>query len=233
MQLNSKTRLILTLITFFSVLIWSCTPISGLLKVVTSFNVVIETQEGCDNPLGGAGTEICDEDEEPIVVLKNQEIKPGEFRGTFSFRSKKQVELTVRVSKYKKVKIPFKIPNGDQFPKYSGDFELKGVDSMQPVDIMGNIDTQESDSELVRGYERCTYKTDESVCHTAGSPPQTHCTTQSVTHHGRQQVEYYFHYTNTELNLDVLAPLTNTVLANYVGKRNLQEKRYTFLGRCR
>ncbi len=214
-------------------LTFSCKPISGYLKVLDSFKVLVEETEGCDNPLGGAGTDLCDEDEEPVTVIREKTINPGEFKAYFSFKSKKRAKLTVKIKKNTKIEIPLKIPAGAELPNYNGSFSLLSEQSGQPIDIHGDIVTTESTSGSFTGTDSCTYQDWEMVCHTVGNPPTPVCSHQSVTKYGRQYVEYYYQYTNTHLELTVQAPGSNYVLADYDGTRNAEDKIVTYRGECR
>ena len=208
----------------------SCQPITGYLKVLSNMNIfVTETTEDC-NPMGGAGTDICVEDEEPETIIKAKTLSPGEYRTNFSFQSKREVLLSIRTSKYDVEEISITIPEGKNIPQYAGEFELSSNESGQPWNLRGLLDTEEEDSQLTYTTESCTYTKRVWECHWNGNSQV--CGWKLRTFFGHREVEYYFHYTTTNLSISYFDPSNRDLIAQFKGDRKTREKIYTYQGRC-
>ena len=208
----------------------SCQPITGYLKVLSNMNIfVTETTEDC-NPIGGAGTDICDEDEEPETIIKAKTLSPGEYRTDFSFRSKREVLLSIRTSKYNVEEVTVKIPEGKVIPQYAGEFQLSSSESGQPWNLRGIVDTEEEDSSLTYTTESCTYTRRVWECHWNGSNQV--CNWVYRTYFGYREVEFYFHETTTNLSLNYYNSSNRALIAKFKGDRKTREKIYTYEGRC-
>ncbi len=128
----------------------------------------------------------------------------------------------------------FKFPLLDekQIPKRNGSFILLAKDTGQNVNLVGEIQTDDTWSDERRGYERCDYWARERRCYNDGR--RTRCRIERVRRRGYQNVRYQLVTTRQVVAVDFL-PLTESTeaLAEFDARRTWTDRYYTYTGICR
>lgn len=132
-----------------------------------------------------------------------------------------------------------KVPRKVELPKTSGEISLSAAQVGVNMDVKGTIDTQYSTSDTTRTTETCTYEVPVQECGWVDREDEegnTHsvydCWTEYETHYGTHEVEYYYSYTDKDLNLQLFRGNTNVLLSTYHGTWHNSDKIYTYQGEC-
>ncbi|MCB0356064.1 MAG: hypothetical protein KDD40_03605, partial [Bdellovibrionales bacterium] len=73
-----------------------------------------------------------------------------------NFSSRKSVDLEVTTKKDKIKKVPLEFKNGQEFPEYYGRVQLNGSEIGQKFNIVGEVDSEVTESSAYEEYETCT-----------------------------------------------------------------------------
>lgn len=181
----------------------ACDPISGQLKLSRGIDV---------NNSGLFGS-------------YKTRVEAGSYNASVEFSSRTDLLVKVRTAQGS-TKIWLKIPEGKDVASYSGPISLKARESGQSFDLVGQIDTQESDSSTTRTTESCTYTREKQVY------KDGKWVTETVSYPGTQEVEYHYHETDTSLSLQLRKPGTKERIGTFSGARNKSSKVYDYEGTC-
>lgn len=124
----------------------SCVNLGGQLNVLTTMNV--KKRGGFLN-----------------LQLKNVAIQPGLYRADLKINSESSFTLKLKSDKADEsdILIPIKSETSFNLPS-NGLIKIAGKDISQPFDVSGTIQTNVSDSEIVRTIESCTVQRSERRC---------------------------------------------------------------------
>lgn len=215
-------------------LLSACNPIVGILDINQNMNfkVVDEDARTC-NPMGGAGTDACDEDDDDMSTNPTYKIitmRPSAYETKLDYQSKRQLVLKIKTSRRKTQEVEINVPNSRELPR-NGTISIPSRTSGQPWDARGPIHTEVTNSEEYTEHERCSYTRSRTVC-TGGGRYRT-CHQVSETVWGNRWVGFYYRNTKTDLALEFFKPGTEDSMANFNGTRDITKKIYTFQGICR
>ena len=189
--------------------------------VLAAMSVLLLT--GCDKTFEGTFEVFFDFD-----AGEKFRFVPGNYTADLNIKSKTKMELEVKnVDNGDDVVIKFKIPKDEELPRENGHFSLTAEQVGQPFEIEGDIATQERDSQTRRDRERCTYRTRH--CWRDGQG-RRHC--REETHWGWEEVEYYIHYTDQQLSVDLQSENTRDRAAHFAGEYHASRKIYTYRSHC-
>ncbi|MBC7420238.1 MAG: hypothetical protein H7328_05870 [Bdellovibrio sp.] len=177
----------------------------------------------------------CEEMDGQLTVSKNLNVKSsknqnvvlnaGTYNTTLDFK-KDKVEATVKANNNSKLKIVFDVPNNAQIPA-NGNFELKSAQTGQPVDVIGNAKTVQTQSAAQTGWEQCQVSDYQTICNPQG------CTAVPVNRWGQQYTEYYLR--NTDKNINFTMTEVGSVskkLAQFQGASRTSQKVIIRQDRC-
>jgi hypothetical protein len=195
------------------------------LAVLCLFAVV-----ACDKTIDGVLTN----SENLTFKIKNKPvtISAGKWASTIRFASKKEVKLEIEVPNEKKpVAISFKVPKSTPLPQENGEFELLAVQSGQPYDVKGSVNTTYVDSEEKWGWEGCTYQARRHECYYDyyGRP---YCRWVYYNVHGQRDVRYYVRQATQNITFHFLTS-TGSAAGTFNGVKRSSERVYTYTGICR
>lgn len=122
--------------------------------------------------------------------------------------------------------LPINITNKSRLPKYDGRLDLPASETGQPFDLVGDVNSERSQSDLIRTTESCSRTKYVREC------KRDKCEDVSITITGEQDVEYYYSYIDTYLSAKVMKPRKSQVLAKFNGSRRESSKNYTYQGAC-
>lgn len=195
-----------------------CDPFQGILKVTKKFDMIsTEKTSGCNGETGWD----C---EKKVTVA----IPVGSFDGKIDFVTRDQLKITLQINGRKQtVNIP--LSSGIQQPPDNGTFHWSANQIGQSFSVQGIMQTTQTDSQVYSGYERCSYTRNEYLCENDGHGGQV-CHWVPVTHYGQQYVEYFNRNTHQNLSTDFVDQ--STVLAQFSGARDFNEKIYLRKGQC-
>jgi len=179
-------------------------------------------------------------------------LAPGSYSAKLKSTSGGNIMLVVKVAgKTKKAK--FVIPDGANIPTFSGEFSLTAAQVKQNYDIAGVVDTEVTESDSVRTVESCSYSVSRRVCRwqvinppRPGKPKPRNprrprprprkryvCHNEYHTVYGSRHVEYYNVYKDKQLDLELLLPESDIVVATFSGTDHKVNKIYNMKGHCR
>ncbi|MBT5032629.1 MAG: hypothetical protein HOM55_10085 [Proteobacteria bacterium] len=152
-------------------------------------------------------------------------------------------EITLKIQKPGSSKtlqeLSFKMANGINLPRYSGEISLSPQQTGQSFGVQGIFDTEELDSETTHTTESCKYRVAYRWCgNVTVNDPKTgqsrqvyRCQTRYRTQYGSQDVAYYYRYTDKEIILN-LVKADGSVVGEYYGDHHGSNKIYAYQGYC-
>ena len=98
----------------------------------------------------------------------------------------------------------------------NGTFAISSKVSGQPVDLLGDVKTVQTNSEIRDTTQSCTYQESYQVCHPMPQGGQR-CTNETRTVQGREWIRYYDRLTTQNVNLSVREVSTTVEVADFHG----------------
>ena len=207
------------LLTISSLLIVSCSPITGIFKAQEDLSF-----KGIKY-VTGWGSEV------PVAQ--------GEYKSSITMENKKTLLLKItKEGQSNPVEVRFKIPKDTSLPEYNGELELTAKDAKQNYDLFAQVETEFHSSSRMHGTESCTWESYRRVCReicrleNGRRICRDECFNETVTHYGSQDVEYHYDYTDRDFNINILKPGTEEVVGNFTGEDHDSDKVYDYHGRC-
>ncbi len=183
----------------------SCDPFEGLFSVKKDFVV---------NSFENQGT----------VKVR---IPAGDQNVKLEFINRNQIQMKLKIDGRTRY-VTMTIPQNHNIPTENGTFKLEARDLNQTFDLTGVVATEVTESELMKGYESCTYQRYEQICNVINN--QVTCYDRPVTVNGQQYVEYT--NKNTDQQLKVKFVERTTTLALFDGAKSYSERQYQYKGNC-
>jgi hypothetical protein len=150
---------------------------------------------------------------------------------------KSEVKIKIDDASGKERKVEMKVPAG-VIPERTGSFRIVGSSVGQPVDIAGNVVTQESDSPRVRTTQTCTYYVREYRCERVAVRDrdgrihyERRCGYVDVPVSGQQEIEYHTHYIQVNGNGQFITP-DNMAVANWSGAYSASQRVTDYESAC-
>ena len=224
-----------------SVLISGCNPIKGTLSVKSPMNILIPPDDTCDQNFDWWN---CNPNAQNVVL------EMGSYSLSLIFKSNDKLDLEIKLPDKTIKTLPISLESGEKFPEYSGHVKVLGKTIKQEFDILGIVDTKISYSDSRRDVESCQEQIRERVCTRVRDqedkmkmgdkrkiererrPDREVCEWKYVTHYGHKEVEYYYKYTQTDVDLTFVNTINSMELADYLGSKSDSDKIYTYEGRC-
>lgn len=175
-----------------------CEDIPGVLIVTKNFNV--------------------------LVKGKSKTVTEGQHDTSLDFK-KNKVVATIKTGD-SSLKVELSVPKGAQIPS-NGNFELKSVQTGQPFDVLGTVQTAVTDSRRYSGMEGCQKQDYQTICDAKG------CYVVPITRQGNRHVEFFYRDTDQAMQLDMTATgEVNNKYAHFDGRVRYTEKIVTYEGAC-
>lgn len=184
---------------------------------------------GCNSEL--KGRIVVNEPLKFNVAKGASEVPPGNYNLKIDFPKKHKVRFEIKLSKKSKLRAQFDI-GSRYFPKYNGPIEVPASENGQPYDLVGFLETTESESRERWSTESCTYTDYYRECF-IDRDGRRHCRTVPVTVNGYRDIRYYDRTTHQRLELDLEIPRTKRAVAQTGGSHTWHERIYTYQGHCR
>ncbi len=159
-----------------------------------------------------------------LVKGKNKSVAEGQHETSLDFK-KNKVVATIKTGE-DSIKVELAVPQGAPIPN-NGNFELKSVQTGQPFDVLGAIQTTVKDSERRTGLETCQIQDYQTICDPKG------CQVVPVTRQGNRQIEFFNRETEKAMQLDMTAVgESKNKYAHFDGRVRYTEKIVTYEGMC-
>jgi hypothetical protein len=199
----------------------ACDPIRGTLQVDRSLSVKTGNAQNCP-----AETYPCPEN------VKLATVNPGSYSMDVDALGASTFRIYLKTDR-KQLNIELDIPSGKSIPS-NGTFSLSSAESGQPFDLLGQVQTDVSQTQETRTQESCQITHTEQVCGLkpgqSGQGPVYACWTETFTREGIEDVQYY--YRTTTENLQAQLVQSGAQAAHYAGSKTSTDKIYTYKGGC-
>jgi len=165
-------------------------------------------------------------------------IPVGEYASEIILKGNSKIKFNIKNVDGKDQKISFMLPEGVEFPTYSGELFVESSVSGQPYDLHGIVNSRTTNSQEYSGVEGCTYRVNRyvcrTVCHTEYGQQVCHqeCGYVPVMVNGRRHVSFYYRYIDTLYTVDFLYEASNEQVAKFKASDRNTYKHYTYQGHC-
>jgi hypothetical protein len=164
---------------------------------------------------------------QPPVRFETARIEPGNYKAQVSLFGCCEFGIAVDSKSSKGRTYRFPIPNKKRsLPDADGDFFLKAEDIGQNFDLVGNIKTETTKSDIMRMNQMCQYQDYVTVCDDRG------CYTRPILRYGWQWTEFYYKTTKTYMTVIFKPKGQNSILGSFEGSRSESEKVIVSQGPC-
>ena len=161
---------------------------------------------------------------------ENVSLDAGNYEAEISGKKRPQrLELKLQDKEGHKQIFNFYFPEGTEIPKISGTFRIQASDVDQPWDLVGNLKTTDSKTDLFSGYEPCTIRHDDRFYHRRRPRKFDR---KYWADPGYRAVEYYYENEIKRLNIQIMEQGTQHSVAEFNGQAVTQTKVYTYQGFC-
>lgn len=211
-----------------------CQPIVGKLSVARDLVLELTEQKlprsgSCVVRDGGCG--------EDTVRRVSTSFHPGVYDAQLALDDSDAMELTLDDGTNGKAVLTIAIPEDTRLPTKSGSFMLTAREAGQPFQVTGTIQTDESRSPSVSGWEQCDRTVKRRICtrgkKTGGNSGQdVLCRYEYHTVYGQRPVEFHHLREIRDVVLAFNAQVTGEKLAEFSGSAARDFKVYDYRGRC-
>lgn len=188
---------------FMSLILVSCNDVSGNLHVLGDFSL---TQNGVEF-----------------------EIDPGIQEATLKFKSKKKIQLKLKLNG-EKHSFDFDLAREYDFPRRNGNFRIPAEENSQGYDIIGEIRTLSERSRRYMERESCTVREWRTRCR--NTRRGRICERIPVTRYGWRDVEFYFVDTQETVNIQLKQAMQVESVAVFDAENHYRRKEEVYRGRC-
>jgi hypothetical protein len=152
---------------------------------------------------------------QPPVRFEIARIEPGNYGAQVSLFGCCEFGIAVDSKSSKGRTYRFPIPNKKlSLPSTDGDFFLKAEDIGQNFDLVGNVKSENTQSDIIRLNQMCQYQDFDTVCGNQG------CNSKPVLRFGWQWSEFYFKTTTTHLTVNFRPKGQDSTLGYFRGSRS-------------
>jgi len=188
----------------------------SLVLVVSAFAMT-----GCEDI---PGVLIVTKDFSVLVKGKSKTVSTGDHNTSLDFK-KNKVIATIKTGD-DSLKVELAVPQGSQIPS-NGNFELKSVQTGQPFDILGAVQTTVTESRVQSGYETCQKQDYQTICDPKG------CHVVPVTRQGNRNIQFFIRDTDQAMQFDMTdSSNVQNKYGHLNGRARYSEKVVTYEGAC-